>query len=170
MNDTYVECLVARKANPAAPLIKAAAIGVTAAFILFGLLMRSFIFILPGIAAGVASFLFLPCLSLEYEYLLAAGEFSVDKIMSKENRKNVLNLTLDKLEIFAEEGSYQLDNYKNQNMTVKDFSSGEEGRRRFEMIFRNDNGLSKLILEPSDDLIEAMRFSSPGKVFINKSL
>ncbi len=170
MNDTYVECLVAKKANPAAPLIKAVAIGITAAFILFGLLTVKFLFLIPGIAAGIASYLLLPCLSLEYEYLLAAGEFSVDKIMSKENRKNVLNVTLDKLEIFAEEGAYQLDNYNNQNMTVKDFSSGEEGRKRYVMIIRDDKGLQKLILEPNDELKEAMRFASPSKVIINKNL
>ena len=168
MNDTYVECLVAKKANPAAPFIKAVAIGVTAALVLFGILMMNIVFLLPGIICGVASFFLLPCLSLEYEYLLAAGEFSVDKIMSKENRKNVLNLTLDKMELFAEEGAYQLDSYSNRNMTVRDFSSGEEGRRRFVMIVSASNGTEKLILEPNDEMIEAMRFVSPSKVFMKK--
>ena len=165
MNDTFVECLVERKPNPAAPLIKAVAIGVTAALLIFGFLMMNIVFLIPGIACAVACYFLLPCLSLEYEYLFAAGEFSIDKIMSKENRKNVLNVTLDKMEIFAEEGAFQLDNFNSANAQIRDFTSGETGGRRFIMILRNSNAVEKLVLEPNNELIEAMRFSYPGKVF-----
>lgn len=166
MNDTYVECLVARKPSPAAPVIKAVAIGITAALIIFGIMMMNIVFLLPGLACAAACYFLLPTLSIEYEYLLLSGEFTIDKIMSKENRKNVLTVTLDKMDIFAEKGAYQLDSYNNSNLPEKDFSSGEEGRRQFVMVLHNSNAKEKLILEPNDEMIEAMKLYYPGKVFL----
>ena len=167
MNDTYVECLVPRKPNAAAPLIRAAAYGFTAAFLLFGLLSHGLLFLLLGLAGLAGCYFLLPNLAVEYEYLYVAREFSVDRIVGKEKRKTVYNVTMDKMEIFAEEGAYQLDQYKNIEKTI-DFSSGEKDVRRFIMVLRNSNASEKLILEADDELVNAIRNVYPSKVFLKK--
>ncbi|MCR5527462.1 MAG: hypothetical protein K6F39_08800 [Lachnospiraceae bacterium] len=167
MNDTYVECLVSRKPNPAAPLIRSAAYGFTAAFLLFGLLFQGILFLILGAAGAAACYFLLPALSVEYEYLYVSREFSVDRIIGKEKRKTVYDVTMDKMELFAEEGAYQLDQYKNIE-NVHDFSSGEKDARRFIMVLRNSNASEKLILEASDELVDAIRNVYPSKVFLKK--
>ena len=49
----------------------------------------------------------------------------MDKVMAKAKRKRVATYSIDRLEILAPIKSYHLDNYKNRNVKVKDYSIGE---------------------------------------------
>ncbi len=164
MDDLYVECLVARKPNPAAVLIKGLTYGLTAVFILGGLFIHPFFF-LGGIAGGLAAWLLLPMLSIEYEYLYVSRSVTIDKIYSREKRKNEAEYDLDKMEIFAEEGSARLDDYKNMKTVDRDYSSRVEGRPRWVMIVRDDKDVQRLYLEPSEDFVKAVRNQFPQKTF-----
>ena len=166
MNDTYVECLVAKKPNPAEPLIKAAAYGVTAAAVLMGFLTMKFIFLIVALVLGAGCFFWLPNLSVEYEYLYVARELQVDKILAKSKRKTVFSCGVDKLEVFAQEGAYQLDSFKNVEAVTHDFTSGDADSKKYVMVFRNSNATEKLILEPDENLINAIKSVCPSKTFV----
>ena len=92
-------------------------------------------------------------------------ELQVDKIMSKTKRKTVANYTLDKMEIFAKEGVYQLDEFKNRQMTTKDFTSGDKDAVRYVMIINDGKESARVYLEPNDAIITAIRNQFPRKVF-----
>ena len=154
MNDSYVEWMIARKTKPTDILIKGVAIGLTAVLFLLGLVI--FPLFVVAIVAAVLCYFFLPNLSIEYEYLYVSKELQVDKIMSKTKRKTVANYTLDKMEIFAKEGVYQLDEFKNRQMTTKDFTSGDKDAGKES---------ARVYLEPNDAIITAIRNQFPRKVF-----
>ena len=84
--------------------------------------------------------------------------------MAKSRRKRVATYTLERMEILAPVKSYRLDNYKNRNVKVKDYSIGEELQpdRRYAMYYE---GGEKILLSPSEDLIKVMKNASPRKVY-----
>lgn len=166
MNDTYVECLVAKKPNPVEPLIRAVAYGVTAAMFLMGLLTGFLPLFIVAVALGAGCYFLLPNLSVEYEYLYVARELQIDKILAKSKRKTVFSCGIDKLEVFAAEGAYQLDSFKNVQAVTHDFTSGNADAKKYVMVFRNSNATEKLILEPDSELIDAIKSVCPSKTFV----
>ena len=164
MDDLYVECLVARRTNPAGILLRGITYGLTALFVLGGLFINT-IFFFGAILGALAVYFVLPLLSVEYEYLYVSKTLTVDKIFSKEKRKNAAEYDLEKMEIFAEEGAYQLDDYKNMKVVSKDYSSGIPDRKRWVMIVRRDSDVERIILEPNEEMIAAFKNQFPGKTF-----
>lgn len=165
MEDFYVECLVAKKPKAYETLLKGAAWGFTALFLVAGLI--SFFFLLGFVAMILVDLLLLPRLSVEYEYLYVAKTLQIDSIFSKEKRKKNAEYDMDQMEIFAEEGSSKLDEYKNANVTVRDYTSREAGIRPWILIIRRGQTLEKVKLEPDEEMIKAVRMNYPRKVFAN---
>lgn len=166
MSDTYVECLV--KAKPSwigkffkMLLIMLTVVFVLAIFVLPPLMMFAFI---GAIITGVGAYFVNLFTDLEYEYLYLDKELVVDKVMAKSRRKRVATYTLERMEILAPVKSYRLDNYKNRNVKVKDYSIGEELQpdRRYAMYYE---GGEKILLSPSEDLIKVMKNAAPRKVY-----
>ena len=83
--------------------------------------------------------------SVEFEYLYVDKEISVDKILNKTKRKKVEKFETESMEIFAPINSWHLDNMKNRQLKVTDYSSGVAGQpdRRYVMIYSGDR---KIIL------------------------
>ena len=72
---------------------------------------------------------------------------------------------MNRLEILAPVNSYHLDSYKNRSMKkTVDFSSGvvKNPDSRYVMIYE---GETKVIWEPSEDMLKAIRLIAPRKVF-----
>ena len=69
MNETYVECLVARKQNPLSILIKAAMIALICVLVILSLLGIPFTLIIAVVLAFLAIYVVFPMLDIEYEYL-----------------------------------------------------------------------------------------------------
>lgn len=163
MSDTYVECLVKVKTSLAATFLKyllmalavvcglGALLGIFLAFI--GLLLT---------VGGV--YLVNMFTDLEYEYLYLDKELVVDKVMAKSRRKRVATYSLDRMEIFAPVKSHHLDNYKNRNVKVKDYSIGQELQPdlRYAMFYE---GGEKILLSPSPEMIKVMKNAAPRKVY-----
>ena len=101
---------------------------------------------------------------LEYEYLYLDKELVVDKVMAKSRRKRVATYSLDRMEIFAPVKSHHLDNYKNRNVKVKDYSIGQELQPdlRYAMFYE---GGEKILLSPSPEMIKVMKNAAPRKVY-----
>ncbi len=166
MSDAYVECLVKAKTSPLAQFFKvlliilAVVCGIS--FFIFPPLMM-FALIGAILTGGGAYFVNL-FTDLEYEYLYLDKELVVDKVMAKSKRKRIATYHLDRIEILAPIKSYHLDNFKNRNAKVKDFSVGQELKpdRRFVMFYE---GGEKILLNPSEEMIKLMKNVAPRKIF-----
>lgn len=162
MNETYVECLVKKKTPSYMRFLRILLIVLTVFFVLVGLLLLPALLI--GIVLGVAAYFMYLNSDLEYEYLYIDKELTVDKIMAKTKRKRVAVFSLDKMEIVAPVKSWHLDNYKNRSDKTTDYSSGEEKQPDKRFVFYYD-GQKKIIFEPNEEMIKAMQFVAPRKVF-----
>lgn len=164
MNESYVECLVARRPSGGMKALKVLLIVVTVIGILGG--MIAFPLLIVAVAAAVGAYFASLYSSLEYEYLYVDKEISVDKILNKSKRKKAEKFELDRMEIFAPVNSWHLDNYKNRQFKTTDYSSGVAGQpdRRYAMIY---NGERKILFEPSQEMVKAMQAVAPRKVFLD---
>lgn len=163
MNESYVECLVARRPSGGMKALKVLLIVVTVIGILGG--MIAFPLLIVAVAAAVGAYFASLYSSLEYEYLYVDKEISVDKILNKSKRKKAEKFELDRMEIFAPVNSWHLDNYKNRQFKATDYSSGVAGQpdRRYAMIY---NGERKILFEPNQEMVKAMQAVAPRKVFL----
>lgn len=164
MNESYVECLVARRPSGGMKALKVLLIVVTVIGILGG--MIAFPLLIVAVAAAVGAYFASLYSSLEYEYLYVDKEISVDKILNKTKRKKAEKFELDRMEIFAPVNSWHLDNYKNRQFKATDYSSGVAGQpdRRYAMIY---NGERKILFEPNQEMVKAMQAVAPRKVFLD---
>ena len=85
MNESYVECLVARRPSGGMKALKVALIVLTVIGVLLG--MIAFPLLIVAAAAAVGAYFASLYSSLEYEYLYVDKEISVDKILNKSKRK-----------------------------------------------------------------------------------
>lgn len=162
MNETYVEWLVKRKTPGYMAFLRILTIMLAVCFIVVGILLWPALLI--GIAFAVAAYFVKMNADLEYEYLYVDKELTVDKVMARSKRKRVAVFSLDKMEIVAPLNSWHLDNYKNRTDKVSDYSSGEARQPEQRYVFYYD-GRQKVIFEPNPEMIQAMQFVAPRKVF-----
>ena len=119
-----------------------------------------------GVVIGIAAYFIYMNANLEYEYLYLDKELSIDKVMAKSKRKKVASFDMEKMEIMAPLNSYQLDSYKNRNVKIVDYSSGEEKQPDLRYAFYYD-GKQKVIFEPNAEMVKAIQMIAPRKVFQN---
>lgn len=165
--DTYVEWLVEKKPNPFNSVIRIACYALTGIFLLSGL----FIFaplILGGILMIIADIIFLPMLDVEYEYLFLQRSLTIDRIFSKEKRKKAAEYELDKMEFFAEEGTEEFNRYKDSPGRSVNFTSGYDDRRIFALVIHDRDAIIRVLLEPDDKTVEAIKQLYPSKVFLKR--
>ncbi len=164
MNDTYVEVMVARKKNPLVGAGRIACYVLSVIFFLLGIVGTGFMLIIAAALAAVAYFVF-PRLDIEYEYLYIDREISIDKIMSKEKRKNVYTVDLNKMECIAPVNSHELDSYKARNLKVYDFTSLEEDARVYSIVYETGKEGTVLVnFEPNEEMLRAIKNVFPRKV------
>ena len=159
MNESYVECLVAKKPSSGMKALKVFLIVLAVIFFLLSMLNAL-------MWLGVAAYFTSLNASVEFEYLYVDKEISVDKILNKTKRKKVEKFETERMEIFAPINSWHLDNMKNRQLKVTDYSSGVAGQpdRRYVMIYSGDR---KIIFEPSEAMVKALQSVAPRKVFFD---
>lgn len=164
MNETYVECMIKRKTPAYMTFLKMLLIILTVILGLFAMVVFSLVLFVVAIALGVAAYFVSMNSDLEYEYLYVDKELTVDKVMAKSRRKKVASFDIGKMEIMAPVKSYHLDNYKNRQGKAADYSSGEEQQPDRRFVFYYD-GQQKVIFEPNAEMVKAIQFAAPRKVF-----
>ena len=161
----YVEWLVKRKEPAYGFFVKIgmlclSMLSVVAAFTgflgMFGIIIVILVF-------GATYYLFLN-LNVEYEYLFADGGLSVDRILGKARRKKVLECEREEVMVVAPADSYSLKNYEKAGMKVVNCSSCRPGSRPYALIFQKGPDTTKVILEPNEKMLGAMKRSLPRKV------
>lgn len=165
MNDSYVECLVAHKKSGLLSVLK----GVLIVVAVLGFLLSMggvIIGLIVAVAAGVGAYFAGMYASVEYEYLYVDREITVDRILNKTRRKRIEKFEVDRIEIFAPVKSWHMDNFKNRQYKVTDYSSGVEQQpdKRYAMIY---DGGRQILLEPSVELVKAVQSIAPRKVFLD---
>ena len=167
MSDLYSELLV--KKNPTAQdaVIKYGLIVLTVLAVFAGLFITP-IFLVVAIALGVACYFVIPRTDLEYEYLFVNGEFDIDMVMAKSKRKKVMSMKLSEVDLVAPLDSHRMDYYNgNSRMKTLDYSSGNPQHKRFAVITKNGGENSKIIIEPDEQMAQAIKNSAPSKVFLD---
>lgn len=161
--ETYVECMVKKKANGLMSALKVLLIGIAVITGLLGFMGLIVFLIIAGVAGVGAYFVSLNA-NLEYEYLYVDKQLTVDKIMARTRRKKVETFDLERMEILAPIKSWHLDDYKNRQLKVVDYSSGVEQQPdiRYSMIY---NGEKRVIFEPNAEMVAAIKSIAPRKVF-----
>ncbi len=166
MSDTYVECLVKAKGSPLLRFLKVLLIVLTVLFFMVGFALPPLF--LPGfllaVAAGVGAYFVRLHADLEYEYLYLDRELVIDKVLAKTKRKRIATYSVDRMEIFAPIKSYHLDNFRNRSVKEKDYSVGEELKPDLRYCMYYEGG-EKLILNPSEAMVKALKNVAPRKVF-----
>ncbi len=163
MNDTYVECMVARKSSPLKGILKYV-IYVLAVISALSTLMGYIIFLVPLVIFGLLAWFVVPGFDLEYEYLYLDREISIDKIMSKQKRKRVRTLELNKMDKMCPINSHELDSYKARNVKVSDYSSGVDGARVWVIVYMGKDGEELVGFEPNEEMLKAVKSVYPRKV------
>ncbi|NLL72950.1 MAG: hypothetical protein GX237_05425 [Clostridiales bacterium] len=162
MNLLYAEAGVKRKDT-------ALTIGLRALMII-GVLVGLFLmfigqlFSIIGLVLIVAVFFFYPKLDVEYEYVYVDGQIDFDRITGKSKRKTLLRVDFEQVEIMAPSTSHALDNYKNAQFEVKNFTSLNKDNKHYTVIANIDNKRMKVLFEPSEKMLDLIKKKSPRKL------
>ena len=166
MGETYIEEMIARKSSIVPTVLKVILGAVCAGSVILGM-MGAGLFYSVALLAGLGIYFVFYLTGVEYEYLYVDKSLSVDKIVAKRTRKKVASYDLERMECFAPFGHEILKEYENRSLDTKDYSSGysQNVDKRYVLIY---DGQKKIILEPSERMLEAIYMVSPRKVFIKK--
>lgn len=160
--DTYVEWLVKRKEPVYAWPVRI----IMTILCIFSLLMA--ITTVWGIlllaAAGIGTFFLFQTLNLEFEYLYIDGSLSIDKILGKARRKKVIECAKEDLIIAAPSDSFVLKDYETKDIKLIDCTSQTRDAKSYAFIYKKGSQHIKLLLEPNDKLIQAVRNTTPQKI------
>lgn len=127
-------------------------------------------FIVPAVASVVLLYFSWLDMVVDYEYVYVEKEIRVAKIGQKQRRKEIAVYDLSKMEMMALQGSSHLDEYRNRDLKVHDYSSGDDRNKayRYELVME---GGQKVILdmvgEYGAQIINVIRNYYPRKVFTN---
>lgn len=165
MNEILIEQLVKRKKTTSTMAIKAAAIFVTVIIFACTLIFPPALFI--GLVAAFADGYFFKMLDLEYEFVYMKGAFDVDKIMGKERRKRIQSFDMSLLEIVAPINSHLLGAFNDHNCKVINYTSLEPNTKVYAMVIHKGNELLKILFEPNEEILNAMKQEAPRKINLN---
>lgn len=167
MNETYVECLVKGKSSVLMKFLQIVLMILTVLSVMCLMVnVLGIVALILAIGCGVGAYFASMYANVEYEYLYLDKEITIDKVLNKAKRKRVGVFSVDKMEILAPVNSYHLDDFKNRQVKTADYSCGVEKKpeTRYCMYY---NGEKKLILEPSEAMVKAIRNVAPRKVFMD---
>lgn len=102
---------------------------------------------------------------LEFEYSLTNGVIDVDKIIAKSRRKRVVSVDIHNIEVMAPMKSDHTADYPNVPNVIDASVSPEDPGAWFIVFSRENKGLTKLIFNPDDRIIDGAHMVSPRKVF-----
>lgn len=169
MSDLYTEVLVKKQQTGKDKAIKGVLIFFTVLFAAAGIMMNPLILLL-ALVLGIVDYIFIPKLSVEFEYLYVNGELDIDRIYSQSRRKRAASYELSNMEILAPYQSHQLDSYKkNQSIKRYNYSSGIEGQghKPYAFVISKDNIMQMVIFEPDEVMLKDIRNRAPRKVFMD---
>ena len=163
MNDSVIEVLVDQKTTIGIKVLKVVLIAATVLMTVWSLFF-GIVALLIAVLLGVAAYFVGLRTKVEYEYAYFDKELDVDVIYSMQKRKKVATYDITKLEMLAPASSYHLDEFKNRNYKTADYSS-RKAEHEQDVYVMYIGGKDKVVFEPSQEMIKAIRNIAPRKVF-----
>lgn len=161
MNEQYAECLVKKKTQAVQGYV----------ILAVGLLLSALSVLFLGVYGIVAAVLLCALsiyigrtLNVEYEYLFAGNQLSVDRIFNKSRRKKAAEYNMEDIQVIAPVSSGSIKNFERQIKKVTDFSSGEKDKRQYAFIYQKQGVCEKIIFEPDDNLLRCLKMVAPRKI------
>jgi hypothetical protein len=118
----YCEFLVKKKNTPSIQILRSVCL-VLCVITFMGALFLHWMFLAPFVVLVVLNVVISRFANLEYEYLLAANELSVDKIMNQQKRKQVCNIELETIGQVIPADDLSRGGLKAKGYQTRDFSS-----------------------------------------------
>lgn len=163
MNNAYTETSVKKKATIGDTLLKIAAWAGVLVVFAAGLLFRFSLLMFAALILAALAYMFLPYLSVVYEYVYCDGQIDFDKIMNGEKRKQIYRTDLDKAVLIAPASSHEMDGYKYSKTPERDFTSKVEGRRVYAIVENAGEQNTILYFEPDDRMLDMIKQKAPRK-------
>ena len=77
-------------------------------------------------------------------------------------------MNLREADLVAPLDSHRMDYYNgNSRLKTLDYSSGNQQHRRFAVIIKRGGEICKIIIEPDEQMAQAIKNSAPSKVFLD---
>ncbi len=162
MGDTFIEQLVKQR-QTTSNLLKKCGLIVLTVLSVFLVLLMPVLLPLPVLLIVLDVFL-MKRMDLEFEYSYFNGDLDIDKIMAKQSRKKVFSTDMESMIVVAPAGSIELQPYK--QLKAIDYSSNTGNGKVYELVTNYNGRKVKVLLEPSQELLDGMRMKAPRKVFI----
>lgn len=166
--DVFVEQLVIRKKGPADYLI-------VAGTVVLGLLILAASVVLPFLAplglllligVGFGIYFVASSRNLEYEYSTTNGDFTIDKIINRKNRKRVCSFDLKAVDAMGKYDAQAMQG-KSFERTLK-VGKDDAGTDAWYVTVRiKDMGNSLVIFNPNDRMLTAMKPFLPRQVAVH---
>ena len=164
MDEVFVEQIIKRRINASSLLLRI----VSVLIVLLSLLMIGRLFML-GITISIlliyGTYLIWSYTSVEYEYSFLNGELSIDKILGQRKRKFVKSFEIKNAEVIAPIFSDEIKG-RAGNMKTIDLSSGYKSDKVYAMIINDGNRTTQVLLEPDENVLNAMHHVRPNIVKI----
>ncbi len=162
MHDLYVEQIVkARKDSRTGGLQKACMV-LTVFLAAVTLLLDVRCIVLLAIAA-IATWYLGNNQNVEYEYLFVNGQLDIDVVKTRK-RKKLGSFQMEELECMACRDSVRLDGYKRQSMKQIHAMTGSTGFQPYALIFKQNQNLVEVIIEPEEELLKIFQTLAPNKI------
>lgn len=167
VTNVYLEHMVKRE-DKTAQILKKIAMIVLAVLVNGFILLHPVLILFISLSATItffAFFIFWGRISREYEYIYTDGLLDIDVIYGRANRKRLLSVDARKFQFMAPYDCAQyrtrIDAKYDKNI---DATRGTITDRTYcGVVTRDDGKTYKLLFEPSDEILEAMRHYIPNK-------
>ena len=161
MTEYLIEHLVKRNPTMGTYLKKAALISLPVLGLLLMPLLGMFGPLVVVILIMVDMFFF-KRLDLEYEYVFYNGDLEIDKVMGREARKHLLSVNIKEIDVLAPTGAQEVLGY--QHLKAIDYSTCTQGNQTYEMVIPKGAEKVRIIFEPNEAMLKAMKDLAPRKV------
>ena len=99
---------------------------------------------------------------IEYEYTYYDGEFRFARIKAKRKRKSLGIVGMEDVVAIAPKGDRSVYKYEtDRNLTYKNLTSGEDGAKVYELIYKGDKGYCRYEFEPDEEMLDAVMVKYP---------
>lgn len=158
MEGQYAEWSVKKENKVKATALRVLMVIAIVLLLAAGVLFASGILIFLGLCGGLAYFYVAPLFNIEYEYVYVSGQFDFAKIMNGSRRKNLIRLDLDTADHMSPFRNNPNNVTTYNSMAQKDFTSGLEHKRVYEIVGPDNKGkMMRVLFEPSDEMLDLIR-------------
>lgn len=167
MGDNCAEVIVKKKMDMVATFFRIFSIVVTIVMCYITLLWAPSLVMFVILIFGFLCYIVFRNTAVEYEYTFVNGDFDVECIYGKSKRKKAMSFDFRKLEALAPINSQKALGYEHRrDIKTFNYSSGFEDSDVYVAVVLGKNGnLGRVIFEPSEEMINAIKRQCPGKVY-----